>query len=1047
MNISSPLLIGTYDRLLVVLSIAIAMLAATAAFDLAGRVTLARGPSRIAWLCAGAAAMGTGIWAMHYIGMLAFELPVPVLYDWPTVILSLLAAMFASWVSLFVVGQQTLEWPRAVAGSVFMGGGIAAMHYIGMEAMRLPAMCTYAAGLVALSVGLAIAIALVAIRLIFFFRSRSGWGWRKIAAALVMGSAIPVTHYVGMAAVSFVPMPLDPVDLRHAISISDLGIVSIASVTVVVLGLVFVSSMIDRRFALHAIALRSIEQHFRMIVETSPDAFLEVDANGVLIDWNEQAEILFGWSRVEAVGKKLDVMIVASSNGGDVKRWAQYFEPDRSAPIQRRAEITARHRDGRQFPAEMTLSPLLVGKRRLVAAFVHDVTERKLAEQEREKSQAAAEAANRSKSEFLANMSHEIRTPMNGVLGMTDLLLDTPLQPRQQQFAETIHSSAIALLSVLNDVLDFSKIEAGNLDIEHIDMDLWKCIEDVAASLAQQARAKKLELIVNIRPGVPERILGDPNRLRQILLNLCSNAVKFTEQGEVLVEALPLDVVNGVPYLGIRVRDSGVGMSEATLGRLFQPFMQADGSTTRRFGGTGLGLSIARRLIRLMGGEVTVASEPGRGSTFALSLPARVPTDASGARRAAPLKKLAGKRLLVVDDNATNRHVLQEQLASLGMDVALAESADVASDLLLRAHTSGRAFDIAIVDDHMPGRGGSEFGASLRKDSRFDGVRLVMLTSLDQQGDTQRLLQIGFDAYLIKPVRRREMLTCIASALGRNAFDATGAHQSLITRGTLAIVSANQYSANVLVAEDNLTNQQVIRLSLERMGCTVTVVDDGAAAVEACLATAFDLILMDVQMPVMEGLEATREIRRREPGGRHTPIFALTASAMKGDLEKCTDAGMDGLLTKPLEQSRLRETLDRLGFALVSPIARTALLQPAAPLAASASAPIDLQRLRAAIGNDATVLRQVCDSYVATGLKLVDSLSLAVTTNDHRALKAAAHSLRGGSSSMFAACVAKPAAELEHSEHDRPAAELQALVSEARAALDECATYIHAEVA
>ena len=907
---------GTYNVTLVALSVVVAVFVSFISLKLAARVSSARGALAWVWLIGGALAMGTGIWSMHYIGMLAFELPLAIQYDWPTVALSMLAAMFASWVSLFVVSRPTLPWPRAIVGSLFMGGGIAAMHYVGMEAMRLPAMCHYDAALVTLSVALGIAIAHAAIWLIFKFRSSSGWRWRKIATAVLLGSAIPVMHYVGMAAVSFTPMPLDPAGLRHAISISDLGILSITLATLIILGLVFLTGVIDRRFARQAVALQSSEQRFRMIVETSPDAFLEIDANRILTDWNEQAEALFGWARSEAVGKQLDAMIVLDGRDAEPSGLRQYFDSNTATPIQRRVEITARHRDGREFPAEMTLSPLRVGRRKLIAAFVHDVSERKLAEQEREKSKAAAESANRSKSEFLANMSHEIRTPMNGVLGMTELLLDTPLQPRQQQFAETIHNSAAALLSVLNDILDFSKIEAGKLAVEHIEMDLWKCIEDVAAMLAMQAAAKHIELIVDIRPGVPQRILGDPHRLRQVLLNLCSNAVKFTQQGEIVVEAFPLLAGDATPLFGVKVRDSGVGMDAATLGRLFQPFMQADGSTTRHFGGTGLGLSIAQRLITLMGGSIEATSDPGNGSTFTFTLSAKTPIATGGARRKPPITGLAGKRVLIVDGNATSRRVLQEQLESFGMEVATADAADRASALLLQAQDAGSAFDVAIVDDKTPGREGGVFGADIRKDSRFHALRLVMLASLDRKLDTERLLELGFDTYLVKPVRRSELDTCIASALGRTAFEATGAYQSLTTRGPLALGPMNKYSANILVAEDNLTNQMVIRVSLERMGCAVTIVDDGATAVETCLAQHFDLVLMDVQMPLMDGLEATREIRRREIPGRHTPIVALTASAMTGDLERCTAAGMDGLLTKPLEQARLRETLDRMGFAL-----------------------------------------------------------------------------------------------------------------------------------
>jgi PAS domain S-box-containing protein len=369
---STTALVGHYDAPLVLVSIVIAILAAGAALDLAARVTSAHGAHRIAWLSGGAIAMGAGIWSMHYIGMLAFYLPVPVLYDWPTVLVSLLAAIFASWISLFVVSQRTMGWPQVAVGSVLMGGGIAAMHYIGMEAMRLPAMCHYDAAMVSLSIVLAIAIAFVALRMTFAFRATAGWkSWRKVATAATMGAAIPSMHYVGMAAVSYTPQPLDIGDLEHAIDISDLGIVSITLITLVILGCAFLTSMVDRRFALQAVALQSSEQRFRLIVETALDAFLQIDPRGVLTDWNEHAERLFGWPRAEAIGKRIDELIVLGPGQGPLI--AQDYFAGKSGSVQQRIEITARHRSGREFPVEMALSTIRIDQQDLIAAFVHDV--------------------------------------------------------------------------------------------------------------------------------------------------------------------------------------------------------------------------------------------------------------------------------------------------------------------------------------------------------------------------------------------------------------------------------------------------------------------------------------------------------------------------------------------------------------------------------------------------------------------------------------------------------------------------------------------------
>jgi two-component system sensor histidine kinase/response regulator len=890
---STTVLVGNYDEPLVLVSIVIAILAAGAALDLAARVTSAHGRHRIAWLSGGAVAMGTGIWSMHYIGMLAYHLPVAVLYDWPTVLVSLLAAIFASWVSLFVVSQRTMRWPQVAMGSVLMGGGIASMHYIGMEAMRLPAMCHYNLAMVSLSIALAMAIAFVALRMTFAFRATAGWkSWRKIATAVTMGAAIPSMHYVGMAAVSYTPQPLDMNGLRHAVDISDLGIVSITLITLVILGFVFLTSMVDRRFAVQATALQSSEQRFRLIVETALDAFLQIDPRGVLTDWNVHAERLFGWSRDEAIGKHIDELIVLDQGQGPLIP-EDYFARQPTC-VQQRIEITARHRSGREFPAEMALSTIRIDQQDLIAAFVHDVSARKLTELEREKAKAAAEAANRSKSEFLANMSHEIRTPMNGVLGMTDLLLDTQLDPQQRQFAETIHGSATALLGILNDILDFSKIEAGKLDVEQIEMDPRRCVEDVAAIMSVQAAAKQLKFVVNVHSAVPERVLGDPHRLRQILLNLCSNAVKFTQRGEVVIEVFALGSHNGQPLLGFEVRDSGIGMSPEVVARLFQPFTQADGSTTRLFGGTGLGLSIVQRLVQLMGGRISVNSVPGKGSNFTFTLCGETP----------------------------------------------------------EASTSS------------------------------------------------------------KPVLARES----AARSPR----------------------AQRYQAHILVAEDNRTNQEVVKLFLQRLGCQVTLVPDGAAAVRTCLTQDFDMVLMDVQMPVMDGLAATREIRRQQGLGKHTPIVALTASAMTGERELCLAAGMDSLLTKPLQEANLRETLDKYGFRLdtAPPTALAGMYSPQPHVA-----PIDIERLRATTGANLPLLKKICRSFVNDSTELADKLAQAVASADRDAFRAVSHKLAGGSTSIYAQRMSAAAAALESGE-DKPAAEMDALLREMRAALNECAAYV-----
>jgi two-component system, sensor histidine kinase and response regulator len=760
-------LTGTYDTRLVVVSIVIAVLAAGAALDLAGRVTWARDAARFWWLTGGAVAMGVGIWSMHYIGMLAFQLPVAVLYDWPTVLLSLLAAVGASWVALFVVSRETMTVPQAIVGSLFMGGGIAAMHYIGMHAMRLPAMCQYSADGVRLSIFLAIVIAFAALQMSYAFRG-TGWSWYKAGTAATMGAAIPIMHYVGMAAVTFVEMPPEKADLTHAVGISNLGIIGIAAVTLIVLGLVFLTSTVDRKFSYQSLALHDSEQRFRLIVQTALDAFLEIDPDGVLTEWNARAEETFGWRRFEAIGQRLGSMIAFERESDGTRRLREIFRAPQPSAVAQRFEVIARHRDGHEFPVEMTLSAIWVGTHFIYAAFVHDVTARKLAETEREQAKIAAEAGNRAKTEFLANISHEIRTPMNAVIGMSELLLDTPLDSMQRDYAENIRDNGNALLSVINDILDFSKVEAGQLELEQLEVDLRDTFQDVARLVSIQAHAKGLEVAAQIDPLLPTLVKADAGRVRQILLNLAGNAVKFTRQGEVALEIKVLETTSRGTHVRCEVRDTGMGIAADRLKDLFKPFTQADPSTTRGLGGTGLGLSIVRRLAELMGGEAGVDSVRGVGSTFWFTAWFCPATEAPRASLSPPAA-LKGQRVLMVDDNATNRKVLMGQLLLSGVDPVSAGSAAEALMLMRHAAAVGRPFDAVLLDQQMPDCDGAELGRIIFDDDTLDSTRLILLTSSGQRGEGQMFADIGFAGYLLKPVAQRDLTDCLMLALASEA--------------------------------------------------------------------------------------------------------------------------------------------------------------------------------------------------------------------------------------------------------------------------------------
>ena len=687
---------------------------------------------------------------------------------------------------------------------------------------------------------------------------------------------------------------------------------------------------------------------------------------------------------------------------------------------------------------------------------LQDVTQQHEAEEARIAAKDAEAAAIRAKANFLANMSHEIRTPMNGVIGMTELLLDTPLQSSQREFAETIRTSATSLLGIINDILDFSKIEAGKLEVDRVQLHVRDCVEDIAMEMAVQAAAKNLELIVNVDPGVPDRVLGDPQRLRQVLTNLIGNAVKFTHKGEIAVEVFPLALQNGRALLSFEVRDSGIGMPPETISQLFEPFVQADDSSTRNYGGMGLGLAIARRLVTLMGGSIEVSSRPGGGSAFTFSLPFEAVYDAVDVASTSRVST-RGRRVLVMDDNPTNRRVLCGQLQPVGFDVIATATGAETLKTLKDAQATGSPFDVLIADDQMPDCDGVSFAAQVKASPSVAGTPLILLTSMDKHGAVSNLTRAGFAAYMTKPVRGSELRACIERVLEHQLEAVTGRHQKLVTRSSLASDQGQgQFSGRVLVVEDNVVNQQVARRFLQRLGCDVLVAENGKRGVEEYFLAQenkvpYGLVLMDVQMPVMDGLAAAREIRRREAGGPRVPIVALTASAMTDELERCTAAGMDALLVKPLELPRLCELLDRHGFRPAAALAPQDAEGPAVvpkeiPLAL-ASKPVDLDQLRTIVGDDREFMSELCETFVTSSTRIVEELTRALSAGDRASLSAMAHKLKGGSSSICAHELAKLAATLERDAKEMPLPELENSMKSLRLAFDAAAGYVTAAIA
>jgi two-component system sensor histidine kinase/response regulator len=656
------------------------------------------------------------------------------------------------------------------------------------------------------------------------------------------------------------------------------------------------------------------DARFRLAVEAAPNGMVMVDPDGTIVLANSQVETLFGYSVAELLGQPVEVLVPRRLRAVHPGYRASFVAAPQTRAMGAGRDLFGRHKDGHEVPIEIGLNPIPTDRGTFVLASIIDITARKQGEQELQRAKEAAEAANRAKGEFLANVSHEIRTPLNGILGLTDLLLDTGLSAKQREYLQLVKHSSDSLLNVINDLLDFTKIEAGKVELRPERFELQATLDHTLKTLAVRAHKKGLELTCRVAPDVPDRLVGDPYRLRQVVVNLVGNAVKFTEAGEVSLEVGAEPAADDRVRLHFVVADTGIGIPQEKQQRIFRPFEQGDASVTRKHEGTGLGLAIVSQLVDLMGGRIWVESAPGEGSRFHFTATFERAPRREGEGGSGP-EELTDVSVLVVDDSATSRGVLVEWLRRWRGRAEEASSAEEALEVLRRAHDGGSPFAAALIDAHMPGADGFALAAQLQQHPELVGARIMLLTSTDAAGEAVRCRELGVAAYLTKPVTSAELRDAVFRVVRNLPGPSVFAPSSAETRRQRRPKKAAR-PLRVLVTEDNPVNQMLTVDLLENQGHTVFVAATGTEALAVLEREAIDLVLLDVQMPEMSGFEVAARVREKERGGsRHVPIIAVTARAMKGDRERCLAAGMDDYLAKPIRGEDLLAAIARLTSA------------------------------------------------------------------------------------------------------------------------------------